>query len=46
MSNPATRAVPLVGGIYPVSIRTVVLLPAPFGPRKPKTSPRLMLKSM
>ena len=25
---------------------TVVVLPAPFGPRKPKTSPRLMFRSM
>ena len=31
----ATRAVPEVGGSSVVSMRTVVDLPAPFGPRKP-----------
>ena len=35
MSWPATRAVPAVGGSSVVSIRTVVDLPAPLGPRKP-----------
>src|SRR5690348_3484384 len=30
---------PLVGRSRPISSRIVVLLPAPFGPRKPKTSP-------
>ena len=30
---------PSVGAIMPASIRTVVVLPAPFGPRKPKISP-------
>src|SRR5918998_5677904 len=39
MSWPATRAVPLVGGKSVVSIRTVVDLPAPLGPRKPSISP-------
>src|SRR5436305_10583402 len=29
-----------VGRMRPTSIRMVVVLPAPFGPRKPKTSPR------
>jgi len=38
-SRPATVAVPLVIVSSVVSIRTVVDLPAPFGPRKPKTSP-------
>ena len=38
-STPATRAVPDVIVSSVVSIRTVVDLPAPFGPRKPKTSP-------
>src|SRR3970040_1529039 len=38
-SNPLTMARPLVGPIRLVSIRTVVLFPAPFGPRKPKASP-------
>src|SRR5437016_14348322 len=31
--------VPAVGRISPTSMRMVVVLPAPFGPRKPKTSP-------
>src|SRR5258706_445437 len=31
---------PSVGGMKPVIIRIVVDLPAPFGPRKPRTSPR------
>ena len=34
-SKPATRAVPEVGGSSVVSIKTVVDLPAPFGPRNP-----------
>ena len=44
MSNPPTVTVPLVGGRKPVSIRMVVDLPAPFGPRKPSTSPRSTAK--
>ncbi len=43
-SNPATRADPLVGGMYPVRMRMVLLLPAPFGPRRPRISPRLAWK--
>src|SRR5215218_2406298 len=31
--------VPAVGRIRPTSMRIVVVLPAPFGPRKPNTSP-------
>ena len=34
------RAVPAVGIMKPASMRMVVDLPAPFGPRKPSTSPR------
>src|SRR5262245_6634351 len=30
---------PVVGGISPPIIRSVVVLPAPLGPRRPKTSP-------
>src|SRR3954463_14971358 len=37
---------PPVGGMKPVTIRMVVDLPAPFGPRKPSTSPRSTLKEM
>src|SRR5579864_8304520 len=39
-SNPATVALPDVGGSKPHRMRMVVDLPAPFGPRKPKISPR------
>ena len=40
-SAPATVASPAVGVISVASIRSVVVLPAPFGPRKPKISPAL-----
>ena len=36
---PATVADPEVGAISVPSVRTVVVLPAPLGPRKPNTSP-------
>ena len=39
MSWPQMLAVPLVGVMKPASMRMVVVLPAPFGPRKPSTSP-------
>src|SRR5216117_1406236 len=32
-------ACPLVGGKTPARMRSVVVFPAPFGPRKPTTSP-------
>lgn len=38
-----TFAVPEVGGICPLSICKVVVLPAPLGPMKPKSSPDLMV---
>src|SRR5579871_6784039 len=38
-SNPATLAVPALGGRKQVSTRMVVVLPAPFGPRKPTICP-------
>src|SRR6266545_3729471 len=38
-SKPATVALPEVGGRYADSILSVVLLPAPLGPRNPTTSP-------
>src|SRR2546426_12735014 len=38
-SKPATEAVPDVGGKKHVSMRIVVVLPAPFGPRKPTIWP-------
>ena len=40
MSNPATVAVPLVGVRKQVSMRIVVVLPAPLGPRNPTIWPR------
>src|SRR5258708_39563196 len=40
MSWPTTDTLPSVGGMKPVLIRMVVDFPAPFGPRKPSTSPR------
>jgi hypothetical protein len=36
---PATLAEPDVGAISVPRVRTVVVFPAPLGPRKPKTSP-------
>jgi hypothetical protein len=38
-SNPATLADPDVGGRKHVNMRMVVVLPAPFGPRKPTIWP-------
>src|SRR6185295_15187111 len=35
---------PEVGGMKPVTMRIVVDLPAPLGPRKPSTSPRSTVK--
>ena len=36
---PATVAEPEVGASSVPSVRTVVVFPAPLGPRKPNTSP-------
>src|SRR5256885_7867316 len=38
-SNPATDASPSVMSVKPVSNLIIVVLPAPFGPRRPKTVP-------
>src|ERR1043165_2459114 len=38
------KMLPAVGGMKPVTMRMVVDLPAPFGPRKPSTSPRSTAK--
>ena len=46
MSWPPIRAVPDVGSSTPVSIEIVVVLPAPFGPSRPKTSPSSTAKLM
>src|SRR5579871_1065356 len=43
-SRPATRPWPEVGTINVVSIRLSVVLPAPLGPSKPNSSPRLTSK--
>src|SRR5262245_11208255 len=39
-SKPSTVTTPDEGGRKPVRTRIVVVFPAPFGPRKPTTSPR------
>src|SRR5947209_6573659 len=44
-SCPATRAWPAVGFASVQSMLIVVVLPAPFGPRKPNTSPGATSKS-
>src|SRR5436190_6043827 len=46
MSKPATRPDPSVAGRIPVSMRIVVDLPAPFGPRNPKICPARTRKVM
>src|SRR5437899_1734067 len=43
-STPKSEAEPAVGFTNPSSTFIVVVLPAPFGPRKPKTSPVLTLR--
>src|ERR1035438_4941884 len=45
-SKPATRAVPDVGKMSPESILSVVVLPAPLGPRNPTNSPSSIEKVM
>ncbi len=46
MSYPATVAVPEVRGMSPVRMLKVVVLPAPFTPRRPKHSPLGMASVM
>ena len=41
-SMPPTSAAPPLGRTLVVSMPTVVVLPAPLGPSRPKTSPRLI----
>src|SRR5437899_1731365 len=43
-SAPQILTLPSVGGWMPASARSVVVLPAPFGPTRPRTSPRLTEK--
>ena len=43
-TKPSTRALPDVGFSKPESILSTVVLPAPFGPRKPTNSPSSILK--
>src|SRR5690625_2923907 len=45
MSCPSTRAVPASGTSRVASIRTMVVLPAPLGPSRPKTVPRSTVRS-
>ena len=45
-SMPRTIASPASGARRPSRISTVVVLPAPFGPSSPKTSPARTSKSM
>ena len=42
--TPSMTASPEVGRRRPVSMRMVVLFPAPFGPRNPKKRPRATRK--
>ncbi len=42
--KPATVAEPELGAMRVPKMRTVVVLPAPLGPRNPNTSPRATLK--
>ena len=44
--SPKRRTSPPVGRINPIRILMVVVLPAPFGPRKPYDSPRDTSKLM
>src|SRR5258708_11648768 len=46
MSMPAIETVPPDGFRIPAIILNVVVLPAPFGPRKPNSSPRGTERSM
>src|SRR5215207_8312601 len=41
MPCPRIDASPLVGRMSPINVRIVVVLPAPFGPTKPKMWPRV-----
>src|SRR5437016_1933233 len=43
-SSPAMRAEPRVAGMMPDKQRSVVVLPAPFGPTNPRTSPGRTVK--
>src|SRR5258708_25349097 len=45
-SNPATVAVPELGGRKQVSILIVFVFPAPFGPRKPTICPFSISKAL
>src|SRR5713226_323278 len=40
IGRPSSSMLPDVGGASPISMRIVVVLPAPFGPRNPKKEPR------
>lgn len=40
IGRPNAVIVPAVGAIRPMSMRSTVVLPAPFGPSRPSTAPR------
>ena len=46
MSYPSTVTVPAVAGIYPVTTRIVVVLPAPLGPKNPQAWPGSTVKEI
>lgn len=46
MSRSPMRIEPLVGASRPATIRSVVVLPHPDGPRRAKNDPRGMSRSM
>ena len=46
ISKPSILTVPELAEIAPVKIFMVVLLPAPLGPKKPKTSPAFTSNEM
>src|ERR1700679_992300 len=43
--NPSSSTVPLSGRVSPSQISMVVVFPAPFGPKRPKHSPRVTSRS-
>jgi hypothetical protein len=45
-SHPKTRASPEVGGARPRRIRTAVVFPAPFAPRRETSSPGRIVRSI
>ena len=46
IASPSTVSSPPLGGEWPRIMRSVVVLPAPFGPSSPKQPPRGTRRSM